>query len=374
MRKHDLHLTQLPQIRLLETLRDYGRDQIGQTDRYPELRRRHADWYRRLVRDAQADWFSPRQVQWMQRMEREGPNIRAALEFSLTDSPATALEIAGTVHPFAIVRGRLTETRRWLDRSLAATPPNPTMDRIRALYGATMAAALQSDLSAATARAAEGRALVEQKADPEAHAVINIADGFTALVSGEFDRASARFEDALGAIDEPSLRVAAMVLLGWGLEFRGEMGRALIWQETVLALAESRGESVYREYALWSLGIGWWRHGKPDRAEQLLMEALRLTHLVDDPRQAAASLEALAWIAGEKHDTRRAAVLMAAAEALGRTVAATTVVLPHLIVFHEECDRRTREELGATEFEAARRQGHTLRFDEAVAYALGESV
>jgi hypothetical protein len=50
------------------------------------------------------------------------------------------------------------------------------------------------------------------------------------------------------------------------------------------------------------------------------------------------------------------------------------VVLPHLIVFHEECERRTREELGATEFEAARRQGHTLRFDEAVAYALRESV
>ena len=34
-------------FRMLETLRDYGRDQIGQTDRYPELRRRHADWYRR---------------------------------------------------------------------------------------------------------------------------------------------------------------------------------------------------------------------------------------------------------------------------------------------------------------------------------------
>lgn len=186
---------------------------------------------------------------------REGLNIRAALEFSLTDSPATALEIAGTVHPFGIVRGRLTETRRWLDRSLAATSPNPTMDRIRALYSATMTAALQSDLSAATARAAEGRALVEQKADPETHAVINIADGFTALVSGEFDRASARFEDPLGAIDEPSLRVAAMVLLGCGLEFRGEMGRALIWQETVLALAESRGESVFREYAL---RIGHW--------------------------------------------------------------------------------------------------------------------
>ena len=119
-------------FRLLETLRDYGREQIRQGDRYPELRRRHTDWYRRMVSDAAADWFSPRQVEWMKRLELEGLNIRAALEFSLTDSPQTALDIAGTVHPFGIARGALTETRRWLDRALAATPSEPTVDRIRA--------------------------------------------------------------------------------------------------------------------------------------------------------------------------------------------------------------------------------------------------
>src|SRR5258705_393595 len=43
-------------FRLLETLRDYGREQILQGDRYPELRRRHTDWYRRMVSDAAADW------------------------------------------------------------------------------------------------------------------------------------------------------------------------------------------------------------------------------------------------------------------------------------------------------------------------------
>jgi non-specific serine/threonine protein kinase len=359
--------------RLLETLRDYGRDQIRQTDRYRELRGQHAEWYRQLVRDAAADWFSPRQVQWMQRLDREGLNIRAALQFSVTDSPEIALEIAGTIHSFAVARGRLTEARRWLDRSLAAIPPEPTMNRIRALYGATMIAAQQGDVSAATTRLAEARILVEQMADPEVHAMMSIADGFTALVNGEFDRASARLEDAIGAIEECSLQVAAMVLLGWGLAFGGEIGRALIWQEKALAVAESHGESVFREYALWSLGIGWWRNGNPDRAEQLLMEALRLTHLVDNPRQGAASLEGLAWIAGEQHQARRAAVLLAAAEALGRTVGASTVVLPYLAEYHDECERRTREELGAGELDAARLEGDSLNFAEAVAYATGET-
>jgi len=191
------------------------------------------------------------------------------------------------------------------------------------------------------------------------------------LVSGEFDSASAQLEDAISGLDDPTHRVAAMVLLGWCLEFQGEIGRALLWQEKALALAESCGESVYREYALWSLGIGWWRHRKPDRAAQLLKDALQLTYVLDDPRQAAACLEGLAWIAAENADYRRAAVLMAAAETLGSAIGASTVVLPHLLGFHLEGERRSREGLGAEEFEAARQEGRSFGFEEAVTYALG---
>ena len=356
-------------FRLLETLREYGRQQITQTNRYQLLRRRHADWYRRLVADATADWFSPRQVYWLQRVERERANIRAALESSLTDSPETALEIAGTIHPFGLARGAHTETRRWLDRALDGTPPEPTRERIGALYGSVLLAGLQGDLPAATARVAEGRMLVEQMTDSEAHGMVTMADGLTALVSGEFDGACSRFEEALDAVDDPTLRVSAMLLLGWGLEFGGELGRALIWQEKALAFAESSGESVYRGYALWSLGVGWWQNGKPDNAEQLLTDALQVSQLVNDPRQASACLEALAWIADAKQDPRRAATLIAAAAGLGRSVGASTVVLPHLLVFHDACERSAREALGAKEFEAAQREGSALSFDEAVAYA-----
>jgi predicted ATPase len=359
-------------FRLLETLRDYGRERIDEIGDVAELQRRHAEWYRRLVHDAAADWFSPRQVDWMKRLELEGLNIIAALEFSLSQSPEMALDIAGTIHPFGIARGALTLTRLWLDRVLAAAPPAPTIERIRALYGGAMVAALQADMTVATSRAAEGRALVERMTDPEAHARVTIAEGFVALVSGQFDTACARLENALANVDDPTLRVTAMVLLGWGLEFRGEIGRALIWQEKALALADSHGESVYREYALWSLGIGWWRHRRPDRAGELLKEALRLTYVVDDPRQAAACLEGLAWIAAEGADFRRAAILLGAAETLGSAVGASTVVLPHLLGFHFECERRAREGLGAEELEAALQEGCAFGFDEAVTYALGE--
>ncbi len=360
-------------FRMLDTLRDYGSERIDGNGDLLELHRRHADWFRRFVRDAAADWFGPRQVQWMQRLDREALNIREALEFSLTDSPETALQIVGTIHPFGVARGRLTEIRHWLDRTLAATPAEPTVDRINALYGDVAIAALQGDLPAAVAWLEQAQDLVAQMTDAEARGKVAIAEGFTALVGGDSDRACDRFEDALSCIDDPSLRVSAMILLGWCLEFSGEIGRALLWQEKALAIAESHDESVYRGYALWSLGIGWWRHRKPDRAAELLKDALRLNEVVDDPRQAAASLEGLAWIAAEKDDTVRAAVLMAAAQGLGRTVGASTVVLPHLQVFHDKCERRTKEALDAEAFEAARQQGCAMSFEEAVAYAVAES-
>ena len=99
-------------FRLLETLRDYGREKIDETGGYPELRRRHLDWYRRLVRNARAEWFSSRQVEWIERLQREMPNVREALEFGLADSAEAALEIAAALHPHWIAHGMLSEAPR----------------------------------------------------------------------------------------------------------------------------------------------------------------------------------------------------------------------------------------------------------------------
>jgi non-specific serine/threonine protein kinase len=283
--------------------------------------------------------------------------VREALEFSLTDFPDIALEIIGTSYPFGLASGALTETRQWLDRALAAVKAEPTIDRIRALYGAAMTANLQGrqgDIQAGAARAAEAQTLVQHMTDPVAHGLTANAVGYAALLDGKYQRACAHFEKALVATDDPTVHAAAMALMGWALEFQGDVGRGLVWQEKALAFYESHGESVGRSSLLWSVGIGWWRHDKPERAEQLLKEGLQLSRLVDDPRHGAACLEALAWVACAKQEPKRAAVLMAAAHTLGDAQSAPPVVLPDLAVFHDECEQRAREALGDNEFGAAR--------------------
>lgn len=142
----------------------------------------------------------------------------------------------------------------------------------------------------------------------------------------------------------------------------------------LVELDEVRDGSLVVDVVSAALGIGGeavLRLSPLDRAEQLLTGALQVTLRVKDPRQGSSNLEVLAWIAGDKWRCRRAAVLMAAAEALARTRGAPTVVLPHPRGFHDRCDRQTRDSLGGKESRrlptgrrAQFRRGGGLRFGD----------
>ncbi|MGV0044919.1 protein kinase domain-containing protein [Mycobacterium colombiense] len=357
-------------FRLIDTLREYGRAKIESSTDLNDLRRRHLDWYRQLADRAAADWFGPRQLSWVKRLESEVYNLREALEFALSDAPELAVELAARLYWYGVARGALTETRRWLDRALDATPPDSSKDRITALYAAAVLAGGQGDVSAVMARAAEAQVLADQITDPVARGLAKVAQAFSALLANDYSRVSTCIAEVLASAEDPLIRVSAMILQGWRLQFQGDTGRALVWQEKALAVSQAAGEVVFRSILLWSLGVGWWRHGKPDRAEGLLRQCLGLAHQIDDPRNAAACLEAMGWIAGAKNDPRRAAVLMGAAEALMHGVGASPAVLPDLAVFHEECVQRTLETLGAQDYSAVREEGAGLDFDAAVAYVL----
>ncbi|GAA4484430.1 hypothetical protein GCM10023094_37600 [Rhodococcus olei] len=362
-------------FKLLGAVLDYGRERIEEAGEYQGMSRRHRDWYEQLAIDAADGWVSPRQLEWIGRLDRELPNLRRALEFSLSESGEHALRIASALYSFWIARGMFNEGRRWLDRALARPAGGPSEERAGALYADSIMSAIQGDLPVATARMGELRLLAEGGADAMTSALYAFVDGFVALTSGELARAGTRLEDAVdgfGACGEVTLQLGALISLGWAHELRGDSAGALACHEKALGLAGSHGESVYRAYVLWALGVTVWRRGERDRAERVLEECLRLTQQVGDPLMGTTCLEALAWTASEGNDARRAAVLMGAADAQGRVVGSSTVLFPNLLVYHDECVRRTRATLGVKAFETASREGGSMRIDEAIAFALGE--
>jgi predicted ATPase/serine/threonine protein kinase len=357
-------------LRLLDTVRDYGRERLEQTGDYWQLRRRHCDWYRQLARDAEAGWFSASQVRWLDRVQRELPNLREALAFSISEGGQDGLDFAADLHQFWFLRGPFSEARRWLDRALASAPSEPTTARARALYAGCLISSTQGDIAAATNLVAEGRALLEQTADPVARAAVAVGDGFTVITAGRLEHACECLQDAVNQHNSPLMRACALIVLGWAHEFRGEPVPAVVCYEEALALSQHHGESMYRMFALASMGVAKWLHGEPESAKQLLRQSLELARLVNDRRTAAVCLEAMAWIAGGAGSPRAAAVMLGAATGLANAVGSTTVAFAHLVVHHDDCESRARLALGADEFDAARHEGSSLNFDDAIRFGL----
>jgi non-specific serine/threonine protein kinase len=362
--------------RLLDTIRAYGGERLRETGECPTFRQRHRDWYDDLVARVDADWIGPRQVDWLARLRREHSNIRAALEFSLTEpgKARAGLRMAAALQWHWLSLGVFSEGRHWLDQALAGDS-GLTGDRGRALYIGSLMAGLQGDLACASALVEQGRELAAQRGDSSARAYAMLASGFLGLHSGDLSRAAACFEEVLDAFGaDGNLRYQLEARLGLALAsgLLGDTARATACHEEVLAILEPHGELWFRSFSLWNLGVVAWRQGDPRRAAGLLEQSLGLNRAMDDTLSTGWCLDALAWIAASEHDPRRAATLLGASAALFEAVGALTVPYPDLAGYHEECYQQTRRALGEQAFQAAYQHGRDLVRSDAVAYALGE--
>lgn len=123
-----------PRYRLLETVREYGRDRLIELDESHGAEAAHAAWALAIAEQAQAALARPDWHAWLARMEVEHDNVRAALERWLSADPDRALGLAASLWEFWLWHGYLAEGRRWLGRTLERSQP-PTAVHPRALIG-----------------------------------------------------------------------------------------------------------------------------------------------------------------------------------------------------------------------------------------------
>ncbi|WP_040820718.1 protein kinase domain-containing protein [Nocardia jiangxiensis] len=365
-------------FRMLETLREYGREQLNESGEDLDLRRRFSDWYQRLALDAEAGWISDRQPDLLARLEREQPNLREALEFYTSDDSATSgeagLRTTAALWMFWSYRGMHGEGRRWIARALAHPTVRSIPDRIRALHAGIVLATMQRDFSLAEALLEQARALAEQDRTPMNQALVAWADGSLALYRDEPARAVSSFERAVEVFSSNRkgyFHVAVLMLLGWAYASQGDTQRAIECHEQMLAITEESGESLLRSRALWGMGIAAWQQGQQPHAQELLQKSLRVNRRVRSPMIAAFDIEGLAWTTAD-HDSERAAVLMGAAENLLRSTSGVSIFFPELSDAHDECEHMVRRKLGNQRFDAMFKRGQAMGMNAAVAYALGE--
>jgi predicted ATPase/DNA-binding CsgD family transcriptional regulator len=172
-----------------------------------------------------------------------------------------------------------------------------------------------------------------------------------------------------------------------------ESGRGVVRYRLLESIREYGGEKLLRSegyetlrrrHRAWyadlvarvnlALGVGVvaWRQGDPKRAAALLAQSLRLKREMDEPLDAAWSLEALAWIAAGEQDFVRSGILLGAADSLFHAANIRVTVYPGVVGDHEQCERQTHDALGDAAFQARFGVGAGLNVDDAISYALGE--
>ena len=159
----------VPRLTMLETIREFGLEQLIHTHELESARRAHATYYLAFAEDAERQLTGGDQKIWLQRLEREQNNMRAALRGAIEHSEVEfAQRMAGALQPFWFGRGRWSEGRRWLEESSAMESSSTLNQSIRAnaLYGAGKLARFQGDFARARMLCEQSLEIYRTLADP----------------------------------------------------------------------------------------------------------------------------------------------------------------------------------------------------------------
>ena len=357
--------------RLLDTIRELGLTKLRGRGNERALRRRHRAYYAALA--ARQEAFGPRRAEWIAALDADHENLRAALEFSLSEpgEAAAGAEIACDLWRYWETHGHLTEGRRvlaeLLDRLDRACPA-----RLRALWSAGFLAQFQGDIPAATRLLETCLSEARQAGDVSAEAWASSFLGWDVYYDGDIDQGHALARTALRLHREAGDHVGvvmALMQIGYIHLCAGEAEPAADWFAQCAAVCASSGNVWYHAYTQWGLAVVALL-GDHEGAAELGCAALRVIRCMDDAMGGVLCLDALAWAAAAGHEARRAATLAAAAEGAWAAIPATPA--GPLRAHHDEALRVARAALPGAEYRAAFAKGTAMDPAEAVAFALGE--
>ncbi len=344
-----------PRIGMLETMREYGWEQLQQRGEADAIQQRHAAYYLALAEQGDTPYLAflkggevAEQRVWLDRFAAEHDNLRAALAYFLAKKHARdSLRLAGALTEFWDLRIYWTEGRSWLERALAlpGATEHPHL-RARALLGAGTLAIFPGDYPAArvlleesvacwrsvggqhglavalarlgsvmymprspTARPLfeESLALFRALDHQQGIAEVLRSLGFVTTDAGDYATAHALLTESMTIWQQRGDRrgaATAIEVLGYLARAQGNNATARTHYERSLTMYRAQGAKRGIVTALYNLGTLADREGDSTHAIALCEEALVLAREIRDKDGTAATLERLGRAVrhhGEEH-------------------------------------------------------------------------
>jgi len=266
-------------VGMLEMIREYAYRQLVAVGELDVVRRRHAEYYTTFAEQASAELHGPRQLMWLDRLETEHDNLRAALVWTLADGAAAAeddrrsraalgLRLVNALAWFWYGHGHAADGRRWIERAIEQATGDAGPQLAAAMHGLGVLLLQEGEMERA-------RALLEQNLDTWQRVGDDegLAKGLSSLGV------------ALRMLDQP------------------EASRARL--EESIALARRIGSDGRLSTALSNLAIVDVDGGAPERAISLLREAIEIDRRLGDPWALVIDLAGAMLRAGRAPEAHR---------------------------------------------------------------------
>jgi DNA-binding CsgD family transcriptional regulator len=372
--------------RLLETVRQYGKERLEESGEAEPVRERHARYYLRLAEEAEPE--SREQGAWLERLDTEQANFRATLGWALdpeaAQEPTGGRAGLGLRLAAALAQGRFwaaygpSEGLGWLERALAGTSSSTSSQpaRAKALNEAGYILTWRGEYERGVALLEESLALFKELGDESGIAASFFQLALTVLHRGDHERVGALREQAEVLRRELSDRRAISHLLHFlamaSLD-EYDYERAVALFEESLVLFREQGDLRSTAMCLTGLGMTALEREDHERAAVIFEEDLRVLLELRDKVAIVYGLLGVAGVASQRGGAARAARLWGAAEALEEANSFSMSPFVRAHYDYEGYLAAARSQLDEEAWGAAWLEGKAMAPEQAIEYALDPS-
>lgn len=405
-----------PHFRLLQTLREYGLEKLGQIGLEADMRQRHAIYYLKAAESAFRDLALTQQGSYLQSLTIAHDNLRAALTWAAAHNDASmGLRLSVAMASFWEARGHIHEGWHWLTQFLQMPTASLPADRAAALHAAGTLAFRQAEFThartyyeqslalwqtlpdqqrqvarvmlrlgillkdtaeneLAQAYYDQSLAIFRELQDPSGIATVLKSLGNIAYMEGDFMKAQALYEECLAAerrLHAPGKIAGTLNNLALAAYAMGDMITSQALHREALALRRQLDIKPGVAQSLYNLGMVLLAQGTFAESWQMQQESLELYTHMGYRIGMVEAWECLGMLAARQEQPERAARLLAAAThwrvvlQASRDQSCEAAYTAALSIAQAECDKMA--------WQVAWREGEMMSLETAVAYARQES-
>jgi predicted ATPase/DNA-binding XRE family transcriptional regulator len=350
-----------PRFTLLEMLREFALEQLAVRGEETIGRQRHAQYFCGLAELAEPHLLGAEQRVWLDRLDHDHENLRAALKWLAETDPSAALRLTAALGMFWSARGYYAEGRDWLTRLLAQYAEQDVL-RAKALRMAALLAQQQTDLNEALRLAAESAELYRRWNDAAGEGWALRVRGWALVDQAEHAQALPVFEEALRLARVANDAVNIADVLGALVYVQNQIApddeRARLYLTESMALYQRLGRREGIAFALVQQGLVETRCGDTARAAYLFGEAIDLFRELGVKAQLMWTLTLLGDSYLLRDEAQRAQTCFAEALALAREAGLQQGVYTALYHLGQAAQRQGREAEAIAYFQQSLRLAH----------------